>query len=255
MTAATTGLRQVELVALRRRDVDWMAGVIRVRRNSTRGQWGRPKSRARPGPCPLPTELPGELDRHVRASRRQADDDLVFAEPGRGTVLDASKLRKRFGRALERAGVRPVRFHDLRHTLGTRMAAAVIRRPPHGPRRRSLTPAHSLRGESLADCSPDSGRGRREHGACECAVLAGDRSGTHVGRSARCRQERCATTSPSTDRLPIRPVAVVDQRSPYRGVARGLESACGVASSAIEAANACFSSSVADSSAIRQPNN
>lgn len=68
-------------------------------------------------------------------------------------------------------------------------------------------------------------------------------------------QERWAATSPSTDRLPIRPVAVVDQRSPCRGVARGLESACGVAWSAIEAANACFSSSVADSSAIRQPNN
>jgi integrase len=73
---------------------------------------------------PIADRVAGELDRHFKASPWQADDDLVFAHPVLGTVLDASKLRKRFARALERAGVRPVRFHDLRHTFGTRMAAA-----------------------------------------------------------------------------------------------------------------------------------
>jgi integrase len=33
---------------------------------------------------------------------------------------------KRFKAALRRAGVREVRFHDLRHTFGTRMAAAGV---------------------------------------------------------------------------------------------------------------------------------
>jgi hypothetical protein len=33
---------------------------------------------------------------------------------------------KRFKAALRRAGVRDVRFHDLRHTFGTRMAAAGV---------------------------------------------------------------------------------------------------------------------------------
>ena len=37
--------------------------------------------------------------------------------------MDRSKLLKRFKAALKRAEVREVRFHDLRHTFGTRMAA------------------------------------------------------------------------------------------------------------------------------------
>ena len=53
----------------------------------------------------------------------QDDDDLVFANPTTGGPLDRSKVRKRFQRACRRAGVRVVRFHDLRHTFGTRMAA------------------------------------------------------------------------------------------------------------------------------------
>ena len=64
-----------------------------------------------------------ELAQHFKRSRFQRDDDLVFPHPVTGRPLDPSRLRKRFKDALELAGVRPVRFHDLRHTFGTRMAA------------------------------------------------------------------------------------------------------------------------------------
>jgi integrase len=40
LTAAMTGLRQGELVALRWRDVDWTAGRIRVRQNYVLGEFG-----------------------------------------------------------------------------------------------------------------------------------------------------------------------------------------------------------------------
>jgi integrase len=56
------------------------------------------------------------------------DDDLVFAGE-LGGYLDGSALRRRYDRALKRGGLRALRFHDLRHTFGTRMIArADIRR-------------------------------------------------------------------------------------------------------------------------------
>ena len=59
-----------------------------------------------------------------RASVFTDDDDLVFAHPTTGKPLDRSTVYKRFKRACRRAGVRVVRFHDLRHTFGTRIAAS-----------------------------------------------------------------------------------------------------------------------------------
>jgi integrase len=55
-----------------------------------------------------------------------AEDDLVFGHPHTGHPLDRSQVSKRFKRTLKRAGVREVRFHDLRHTFGTRCAAAGV---------------------------------------------------------------------------------------------------------------------------------
>ena len=45
-----------------------------------------------------------------------ADEDLVFAGD-LGKYLDASALRDRYKAALDRAGLRRLRFHDLRHTF------------------------------------------------------------------------------------------------------------------------------------------
>jgi integrase len=45
-------------------------------------------------------------------------DDLVFAGQT-GQYLDDSALRRRYKRARDAAGLRPLRFHDLRHTFGS----------------------------------------------------------------------------------------------------------------------------------------
>jgi len=126
LTAAMSGLRQGELIALRWMDVDWQAARIRVRRNYTRQAFGTPKSRRSSRSVPMTDRVAGSLERHFQTSAFQADEDLVFCHPHTGHPLDASKLRKRFKGVLARAGVREVRFHDLRHTFGTHCASAGI---------------------------------------------------------------------------------------------------------------------------------
>jgi integrase len=124
LTAAMTGLRQGELFALRWLDVDWLAGKVRVRRTWARGAYGTPKSRRGTRAVPLADRVAAELEALSRRTAFSHDDDLVFAHPETGRPLDSSYTRKRFKAALGQAKVRDVRFHDLRHTFATRMAAA-----------------------------------------------------------------------------------------------------------------------------------
>jgi integrase len=126
LTGAMTGLRQGELLALRWQDIDWSAGRIRVRQSFVRGEFGTPKSRRSTRSVPLADEVAGELERHFQRSQYQHDNDLVFGHPHTGDPLDRSRLLKRFKAAAKRAGLQSVRFHDLRHTFGTRMAAVGV---------------------------------------------------------------------------------------------------------------------------------
>ena len=158
LTAAMTGLRQGELIALRWRDVDWVAGVVRVRRSYTRGEFTTPKSRRSSRAVPMADRLASELERYHQVSRYPADHDLVFAHPLTGGPYDASRLRKRFNDAIARAGARRIRFHDLRHTFGTQMAAA-------GAPLRAIQEWMGHRDHSTtqiyADYAPDPTNGRR----------------------------------------------------------------------------------------------
>jgi integrase len=127
LVAAMTGLRLGELRGLRWRDVDWAAQRVRVRRNYVRGQYGTPKSRRSSRSVPLADDAAGALDRLYKASRFQGDDELVFAEPDTGEPLRDRPLARRYRRALKAAGLDTShRFHDLRHTFGTAMAAAGV---------------------------------------------------------------------------------------------------------------------------------
>jgi hypothetical protein len=78
------------------------------------------------GRGPLADRVAAALELHSQRSGYQADDDLVFCHPDIGRPLDRSKLLKRFKAALAAAGARAVTFHGLRHTFGTRMAAAGV---------------------------------------------------------------------------------------------------------------------------------
>ena len=127
LTAAFTGLRMGELLALRWRDVDFAGSSVRVRASYYAGHLTTPKS-GKVRAVPLAPDVASALAQLGRRENWVGDDDLVFAGEA-GSYLDGSALRRRYKAALDAAGLRPLRFHDLRHTFGTRMIAkADIRR-------------------------------------------------------------------------------------------------------------------------------
>ena len=68
--------------------------------------------------------MAGALEQLHRDSALQADDDLVFGHPITGEPLERAGVLKRLKRYCKAARItKNVRFHDLRHTFGTRMAA------------------------------------------------------------------------------------------------------------------------------------
>jgi integrase len=119
-----TGLRQGELLGLRWRDVDFPARKLRVVSPYVRGEFGDPKSEGSGRSVPMADRVAVALQALRKASFYPRDEDLVFCHPETGRPLDRSKLIRRFKQALKRAGVRDITFHELRHTFGTRMAAA-----------------------------------------------------------------------------------------------------------------------------------
>jgi integrase len=117
LTAALTGLRMGELLALRWRDVDFPAQTVRVTASYTVGKLGTPKS-GQGRSIPLVNDVAQVLARLSSRERWTDSDDLVFVGQIR-EYLDGSALRRRFKKARDAAGLRSLRFHDLRHTFGS----------------------------------------------------------------------------------------------------------------------------------------
>lgn len=126
LTAALTGLRRGELLRLLHwEDVDFEKASIRV--------WETPRAKDRSGHNAQRARKPkSRKSRTVPMVEKVADAllalkqrghhveraDLVFV--GReGEPLDGSALRRRYVATLNAAGLRPLRFHDLRHTFGS----------------------------------------------------------------------------------------------------------------------------------------
>jgi integrase len=124
ITAAFTGLRLGELLALRWRDIDWGLQRIQVRRNYTDGREKAPKS-GRVRSAPMVDEVVTALDGLSRREHFTKADDLVFCSVT-GGHLEAWGMRRRFYAALERAGLPRIVFHDLRHCF----ASLAVRKLP-----------------------------------------------------------------------------------------------------------------------------
>jgi integrase len=113
-------------LALRWEHVDFVDGLLHVRRNYTGGREKVPKGK-RVRSVPMMPEVMDTLATLKGREHFTGDGDLVFCSTV-GDYLDHFTLRRRYYEALERAGLRRVRFHDLRHVFGT---AAITKLDPY----------------------------------------------------------------------------------------------------------------------------
>ncbi len=135
----TAGLRQGEALGLRWSDVDLDAATLTVNRQlqRVRGENGEPGKLEFSEPKNASRRTVGLPQRAVESLRshrkRQLEEELeassyeglglVFAT-SKGTPLDAQNVVNRYFKPLlKRAGLPPVRFHDLRHSCLSMLAA------------------------------------------------------------------------------------------------------------------------------------
>jgi integrase len=117
LTAAYAGLRLGELRSLRWRDLEFDKRLIHVRHSYVMRSEDVPKS-GRVRSVPMIDQVAVALDNLSRRPAWTGDDNLVFVNPA-GEHIEDSALRRRFYAALKAAGLRHLRFHDLRHSFGT----------------------------------------------------------------------------------------------------------------------------------------
>jgi integrase len=124
LLAGLGGLRQGELAALRRSDLDSVTGCLTVRRKRLRLASGeiveeQPKSAAGRRMVALPTPLVADLLDHLESYTDGSDNGYMFTTDGGGPV-DRNNFRNRVWLpATAQVGLSGLRFHDLRHTAGT----------------------------------------------------------------------------------------------------------------------------------------
>jgi integrase len=124
LLAGLGGLRQGELAALRRSDVDTARATVAVRRKRLRLSSGEvieggPKTSAGRRIVALPLPLARELTRHLGRYVEDPEDAYVFTTSSGGPI-DRNNFRNRIWLpATTGLGLDGLRFHDLRHTAGT----------------------------------------------------------------------------------------------------------------------------------------
>ncbi len=120
--ALHTGARAGEQIAIEWGDVDWANRLLVLRRSSTRGEVGPTKSgRERRVPLTETLERALRQNRHLRGP-------LVFCNPD-GSPFRIGQLHERLWGACRRAGLREIRWHDLRHSFASQLASAGVPLP------------------------------------------------------------------------------------------------------------------------------
>jgi integrase len=117
--ALHTGARAGEQRAIEWSDIDWRSRSVRFRRAMVLGKVGPTKSgRERSVPLTVALEAALKSIRHLRGQ-------LVFCNPD-GSPLTLWQLHDRFQFVCRRAGLRRIRWHDMRHSFASQLVIAGV---------------------------------------------------------------------------------------------------------------------------------
>jgi len=122
---ARTGMRIGEALALQWADIDFNGRFIEVKKSLVRGQISTPKS-GKSRRVDMSKQLTASLKGHRHQNKKKGLSlgigempEFVFTNE-KGKPIDKDNWRRRvFNKALEKAGIRRIRIHDLRHTYAT----------------------------------------------------------------------------------------------------------------------------------------
>ena len=129
--ALHTGLRKGELLGLRWEDLDLGSGTAAIRRTLQRTSAGGlttlpTKTRASERRIGLPARCVQSLKRHHDQQQREREAVGTAWQPNghvfttaQGGSIDPTNLTRTFTTLLRKAGLRRIRFHDLRHSTAT----------------------------------------------------------------------------------------------------------------------------------------
>jgi integrase len=119
-----TGMREGEILGLRRRDVLLDRRQLRIERTGNvdydgRPDLGTPKTEHARRTVELPVAAVDALAEHLATMPGTEPTRLLFPSPTGGILPGPGFLRRHFHPILDKAGLDPMPFHDLRHSAGT----------------------------------------------------------------------------------------------------------------------------------------
>jgi len=123
MCAFRTGMRLGELLGLQWGDVDWNAKFIEVKRSYKLKSFNPPKN-GKVRKVDMSDQLVGTLRDLLRRRKKEALKcglgevvDTIFHQ--NENPMEQNYIRRVFKRVLAKAGLREIRFHDIRHTYAS----------------------------------------------------------------------------------------------------------------------------------------
>lgn len=123
LTAFRTGLRLGELLALEWGDIDWSGHFITVRRSYKTGTVS-PTKTGKTRRVDMSDQLTATLKTLLTQRKREAlkegrDEPLPIVFHRKGSYTEQNYIRRIYKRMLNKAGLREMRIHDIRHTFAS----------------------------------------------------------------------------------------------------------------------------------------